>query len=60
MCDYIQSFLMLKTVYAAEKGDRPRTELLDSLHKAKPTLHIIVYSGSLHLKWTPGASEQQY
>jgi hypothetical protein len=59
MCDYIRSFPMLKTVHAAEKGDKPRTELLDSLRKAKPTLHIIVYSGSLHLKWTPSASGQQ-
>jgi len=48
---------MLKKVNAAEEGDRPRTELLDSLHKAKPTLRIIVYSDTLRLKWTPGASE---
>lgn len=51
---------MLETVYAVEGGDGPRVELLNTLCKAKPTLRIVtVFSGSLYLKWTADAQEQQ-
>jgi hypothetical protein len=60
MCAYIQSFPRLETVYAVEEGDGPRAALLDTLRKAKPTLRIVaVFSGSLYLKWTVDAQEQQ-
>ena len=60
MCGYLWSFPMLKRVYAVEGGGGSRAELLDSLHRAKPTLRAVsVISGSLYLKRTADAQKQQ-
>ena len=52
MCAYVQAFPMVEMVHVAEGGDGFRTQLLDSLCKTKPSLHIVtVFSGSVSLKW---------
>lgn len=56
MCAYVQSFPMVESVFAAEGGDEYKTELLDSLCRAKPTLRIVtLLSGHLCLKWAAEA-----
>ncbi len=56
MCAYVQSFPMVESVFAAGEGDGYKTELLDSLCRATPTLHIVtVGSGRLCLRWTAEA-----
>lgn len=43
---------MVEMVHVAEGGDGFRTQVLDSLCKAKPSLRIVtVFSGSVFLKW---------
>jgi hypothetical protein len=56
MCAYVQSFPMVESIFAAEGGGGYKTELLDSLCRAKPTLRIVtVVSGRLCLRWTAEA-----
>jgi len=47
---------MVESVFVAEGSDGYKIELLDSLHRAKPTLHIVtILSGNLCLKWAAEA-----
>ena len=47
---------MVESVFTAGEGDRYKTELLNSLHRATPTLRIVtVGSGRLCLRWTAEA-----
>lgn len=51
---------MLERVHVVEGGGGSRAELLDSLRRAKPTLHAVsIISGSLYSKWTADAQKQQ-
>jgi hypothetical protein len=60
MCGYLRSFPMLERVHAVEGGGGSGAELLDSLRRAKPTLHAVsVISGSLYSKWTADAQKQR-
>lgn len=52
MCAFVQSFSMVESVFVVDGGDGYKTELLDSLRRAKPTLRVVtVFSGHLCLKW---------
>jgi len=47
---------MVESIFAAGEGDGYKTELLDSLCRATPTLRIVtVGSGCLCLRWTAEA-----
>ncbi|KAH9026543.1 hypothetical protein EDB85DRAFT_1893408 [Lactarius pseudohatsudake] len=52
VCAYIQSFPTLQVVHVAEEGTAVRTELLESLRKASPTLRVVTISSGSFLKWT--------
>jgi len=52
----MQSVPMVESVFVAEGSDGYKIELLDSLCRAKPTLHIVtILSGNLCLKWAAEA-----
>ncbi|KAH8978128.1 hypothetical protein EDB86DRAFT_2837037 [Lactarius hatsudake] len=55
VCAYIRSFPTLQVVHAAEEGTAVRTELLESLRKASPTLRVVTISSGSFLKWTADA-----
>jgi hypothetical protein len=47
---------MVESVFAAEGGDGYKSELLDTLRRAKPTLRIVtLFLGHLCLKWAAEA-----
>jgi hypothetical protein len=52
VCAYIRSFPALQVVHAAEEGTVVRTELLESLRKASPTLRVVTISSGSFLTWT--------
>ncbi|KAH9166193.1 hypothetical protein EDB89DRAFT_1910847 [Lactarius sanguifluus] len=52
MCAYIRLFPMPEVVHVAEEGGAVRLELLESLHKANPTLRLIMDVFGSFLKWT--------
>ena len=61
MCAYMKSFPMVESVFAAEGGDGYKSELLDSLRRARPTLRIVtLLSGHLCLKWAAEATGTMY
>jgi hypothetical protein len=52
---------MVESVFAAEGGDGYKSELLDSLRRARPTLRIVtLLSGHLCLKWAAEATGTMY
>ncbi|KAH9012570.1 hypothetical protein EDB85DRAFT_2158868 [Lactarius pseudohatsudake] len=57
VCAYIQSFPTLQVVHVAEEGTAVRTELLESLRKASPTLRVVTISSGSFLKWTADAMD---
>ncbi|KAH9011503.1 hypothetical protein EDB85DRAFT_1901013 [Lactarius pseudohatsudake] len=44
-------------VHVAEEGTAVRTELLESLRKASPTLRVVTISSGSFLKWTADAMD---
>jgi hypothetical protein len=61
MCAYVKSFPMVESVFTAEGGDGYKSELLDSLRRARPTLRIVtLLSGHLCLKWAAEATGTMY
>jgi hypothetical protein len=51
MCAFIRSFPMPEVVRAAEEGAAVRTELLESVRKANPTLQAVTIFSSSILRW---------